>query len=174
MSFSNCMVKETVNRRCSVKTVFLKILQNSQENTCARVSFLIKLQALDSNLRESKEALLFQKFKHRKFINTESLINYRFDILFTEKTLYMQIISDIKNIEWHLQQSIIQFQRIKALKVTNEDNINMCHPLTTPLGKHSAINSFQPNVPFPYPPKTDILSIYLVHSLTALLFAMNR
>ena len=28
------------------KKVFLKISQNSQENTCARVSFLIKLQAL--------------------------------------------------------------------------------------------------------------------------------
>ena len=29
------------SRRCSVKTVFLEISQNSQENTCARVSFLI-------------------------------------------------------------------------------------------------------------------------------------
>ena len=29
----------------SVKKVFLEISQNSQENTCARVSFLIKLQA---------------------------------------------------------------------------------------------------------------------------------
>ena len=28
-----------------MKKVFLEILQNSQENTCARVSFLIKLQA---------------------------------------------------------------------------------------------------------------------------------
>ena len=27
------------------KKVFLKVLQNSQENTCARVSFLIELQA---------------------------------------------------------------------------------------------------------------------------------
>ena len=27
------------------KKVFLEILQNSQENTCARASFLIKLQA---------------------------------------------------------------------------------------------------------------------------------
>ena len=35
-------------RRCSVKKVFLEISQNSQENTCARVSFLIKLQAWDS------------------------------------------------------------------------------------------------------------------------------
>ena len=33
------------HQRCSVKRVFLEISQNSQENTCARVSFLIKLQA---------------------------------------------------------------------------------------------------------------------------------
>ena len=32
---------EVVAQRCSVKKVFLKISQNSQENTCARVSFLI-------------------------------------------------------------------------------------------------------------------------------------
>ena len=31
---------------CSVKKVFLEILQNSQENTCARVSFLIKNETL--------------------------------------------------------------------------------------------------------------------------------
>ena len=37
---------ETVVQRCSVTKVFLKILQNSKENTCARVSFLKrKLQA---------------------------------------------------------------------------------------------------------------------------------
>ena len=35
---------EAVTRRCPVKKVFLKIPQNSQENTCARVSFLIKLK----------------------------------------------------------------------------------------------------------------------------------
>ena len=33
------------HQRCSVKKMFLEISQNSQENTCARVSFLIKLQA---------------------------------------------------------------------------------------------------------------------------------
>ena len=36
--------KEAAVQRCSVKTVFLESSQNSQENTCARVSFLIKLQ----------------------------------------------------------------------------------------------------------------------------------
>ena len=36
---------EVVARRCSVKMVFLEISQNSHENTCTKVSFLIKLQA---------------------------------------------------------------------------------------------------------------------------------
>ena len=31
-------------QRCSVKNVFLEILQNSQKTTCARALFLIKLQ----------------------------------------------------------------------------------------------------------------------------------
>ena len=35
---------EVVVRRSSVKKVFLEISQNSQENTCARGSFLKKLQ----------------------------------------------------------------------------------------------------------------------------------
>ena len=32
-------MKEAVAQTCSVKKVFLEISQNSQENTCARVSF---------------------------------------------------------------------------------------------------------------------------------------
>ena len=32
-------VLEAVVQKCSVKKVFLEIAQNSQENTCARVSF---------------------------------------------------------------------------------------------------------------------------------------
>ena len=41
---------EAVFWRCPVKNVFLRISQNSLENTCARGSFLIKLQALVCNL----------------------------------------------------------------------------------------------------------------------------
>ena len=37
-------ITEAVVQRCSIKKVLIKFLQNSQENTCARVSFLIKLQ----------------------------------------------------------------------------------------------------------------------------------
>ena len=36
---------DAVARRCSVKKVFLENSQNLQENTCSRVSFLIKLEA---------------------------------------------------------------------------------------------------------------------------------
>ena len=36
---------EAAARGVLQKKMFLEILQNSQENTCARVSFLIKLQA---------------------------------------------------------------------------------------------------------------------------------
>ena len=38
------ILAQAVARRCSVKKVFLEISQNLQENTCARDSFLIKLQ----------------------------------------------------------------------------------------------------------------------------------
>ena len=37
------MESEAVVQRCSIKTVFLEISQNSQESTCARVSFLMML-----------------------------------------------------------------------------------------------------------------------------------
>ena len=40
---------EAVTRGVLCKKVFLEISQNSQENTCARVSFLIKLQAETCN-----------------------------------------------------------------------------------------------------------------------------
>ena len=54
---NDCFEKsEVVVRRCSVKKMFLEISQNSQENTCVRDSFLIKLQALACNFIE-KESL---------------------------------------------------------------------------------------------------------------------
>ena len=40
---SSLVVTEAVVQRCSVKKLFLEISQNSQENTCAGVSFLTKL-----------------------------------------------------------------------------------------------------------------------------------
>ena len=45
------LLQEAATRAVLSKKVFSEISQNSQENTCARVSFLIKLQAF------KKEAL---------------------------------------------------------------------------------------------------------------------
>ena len=45
---------EAVAQRCSLKTMFLEISQNSQENTCVRVSILMKLQ-VEANIFIKKE-----------------------------------------------------------------------------------------------------------------------
>ena len=48
---SICILKDLIDRsshwKCSVDKVFLEISQNSQENTCAKASFLIKLHRTD-------------------------------------------------------------------------------------------------------------------------------
>ena len=44
-ALSILFLTEAVTQRCSVKNAFLEILQNSQENSCARVSFSIKLKS---------------------------------------------------------------------------------------------------------------------------------
>ena len=48
-----------VVQRISVKKVFLEISQNSQENTCARVFFLIKLLASGSFIKKETLAQVF-------------------------------------------------------------------------------------------------------------------
>ena len=52
---------EAVAQRCSFKKVFLEILQNWQENTCARVSFLMKLQVKANNfIKKETDTDVFQ------------------------------------------------------------------------------------------------------------------
>ena len=50
------------HQRCSIKKVFLKILPNSQENTCARAFFLIKLQACYFIKKETLTLVLSYEF----------------------------------------------------------------------------------------------------------------
>ena len=50
---------EAAVRMSSVKTAFLEFLQNSQENTCAGVSFLIKLHAAYSFITKNTLAQVF-------------------------------------------------------------------------------------------------------------------
>ena len=48
---------EAATRGAPCKNVFLEISQNSQENTCARVSLLIKLQAEPFNFIKEETVL---------------------------------------------------------------------------------------------------------------------
>ena len=50
------LLTEAVVQRCSVKKVYLEISQNLQKNTCARVSFLIKLQASACNFIKKRDS----------------------------------------------------------------------------------------------------------------------
>ena len=57
-----CRYSEAVVQKCSVKKFFLEISQNSQENTCARVSFLTKLKALGFILQAILQVLGLRSF----------------------------------------------------------------------------------------------------------------
>ena len=63
---------KTVVWMCSVEKVFLEISQNSQENTCAKVSLLIKLQACNLIKKETLTQVFFMNFA--KFLRTPNFI----------------------------------------------------------------------------------------------------
>ena len=69
------LVTEEVTRRCSVKKAFLEIPQNSQENTCARVPFIIKLQALAFNF--IKKETLTKVFSCEYYEISKNTFRYR-------------------------------------------------------------------------------------------------
>ena len=55
------LLSEVVIRSCSAKKQFLEILQNSQENTCARVSFLIELHPISCEFFEIFQSNIFHR-----------------------------------------------------------------------------------------------------------------
>ena len=67
---------EAVVRRCSVEQVFLKISQNSQENTCPRVSFLLKLQAPPATLLKKRIWSRCFPVNFAKFLRTTFFIEH--------------------------------------------------------------------------------------------------
>ena len=86
---------ETVARRCSVRKVFLKISQNSQENTSPRVFFYKEILALlfSCEFRENSKntfscrippvaasVLLLICFKSNKHIHNKKLYNKHYPI----------------------------------------------------------------------------------------------
>ena len=116
-----CQSTEAVSRRCSVKKVLLDISQNSQESTCARVSFLIKLQQLSSGaiVLESKQTSLHGGKEEKiaiitTFIEWEEAIPNMYFIHFIKIAVSLILKPEIK---WKLQL-IIQIGSI-SVKVRN-------------------------------------------------------
>ena len=68
--------REAVVRRCSVNEVFLEISQNSQENTCARVSFSIKLKAVPATLLKKRLWHRWFPVNFAKFLRTPFLTEH--------------------------------------------------------------------------------------------------
>ena len=72
------------HRRCFLKKAFLKIFQNSSENTCVGISFLTKLQARFATLLKKETltqvfsceiilfSLKFQAYSLMLYINRDS------------------------------------------------------------------------------------------------------
>ena len=71
---------DAVAQRCSIKEMLLKISQNSGENTCGWVSFLIKLQAETCNfilkkaLAQAFSCEFSEIFKNTFFYKTPPMV----------------------------------------------------------------------------------------------------
>ena len=83
--------------RFSIEKVFLEISQNSQENTCARVSFLIKLQAEPARVQAWGRSfpVNFAKFLREPFLTEylQWLLLVRFEnILITSNKQHFRLI----------------------------------------------------------------------------------
>ena len=75
VSMWTILLSEAVTHRYTVKKVFLKFLQNSQDNTCVRVSFLIKLQAFVKK-ETLAQVFSFEFCKISKFLRTHFLTKH--------------------------------------------------------------------------------------------------
>ena len=91
---------EAVAQTCSVKKVFLEVSLNSQKNTCARVSFLIKRPAtlFKKKLWHGCFPVNFAKFLRTPFLqNTSGRLILRFGFWFS---IFMRLKAEADNLMW--------------------------------------------------------------------------
>ena len=102
---------EAVVQRCSVKKMSLEIWQNSQENTCARVSFSIKLQAEACNF--IKKRLWHRCFPMNvaKFLRTPFYIEHLWRLLQKRMKIMRAKIRHIYQCQIFINQSRVSFLR---------------------------------------------------------------
>ena len=73
-------VVRSSHQRCSMKNMLLKISKNSQENNCARVSFLMKDNFIEKEAVAQMLPMSFEKFLRTPFLqNTSCFCKVRFE-----------------------------------------------------------------------------------------------
>ena len=116
--FAIIQYSEAVARRCSVKKVFLEISQNSQENICARVSFLIKLQAFRwlllciASSRRLKDGIHLRPFSWEHHWKSEG---YK---ILTSKVLFKRVAECISKCPFSATKYAITQKNSKAMQKT--------------------------------------------------------
>ena len=110
-----CQLPEGV-LRCSIRKVFLKISKNSQENTCASVSFLIKLQASACNI--IKKGILAQVYSVRFCEIFKNTFFYRTPLVAASQ-LWVYILTNEQNLFFYYYEVMGYFNFLrKFLQIT--------------------------------------------------------
>ena len=129
---------EAVVQMCSIKKVFLEISQNSQENACARVSFLVKLQAWRLQLY-LKKRLRYRGFPVNfvKFLRTPFYIEHLWWLLLDRPT------QAYKHVMIGPAMCCKQNYRITLLKglITDNKNLLRYSSLQSCFSKTTAVDS---------------------------------
>ena len=90
---------------CSVKKLFLEISENSRENTCARVSFLIELPTYARNIIKKENLARCFPVNFEKFLSTAFFIEHLcwlllrnlWNIIWWSQFLQLNFIKDFKS-----------------------------------------------------------------------------
>ena len=83
---------EAVTPKCSVKKEFLEISQNTQESTCARVSFLINFILISNFIKKETLAQVFSCEFYEIFKNTFFIEQLRWLLAFWSQCLSLKIL----------------------------------------------------------------------------------
>ena len=115
---------EAAVRRCSVKKVFLEISQNSQENTCARVSIFNKVASS-------------RPVNFAKFLRTPFIIEHFWWLLLNYRTLLVAASELVKELYGKQETEEI----IKSLPVPLQAEVNQRY--ITPAFRNNFLNEIE-------------------------------
>ena len=124
---------EAATQRCSIKKVFLEISQNSKENTCAKVSFLIKLQTAPATLLKRRLwhrcfAVNFAKFLRAPFVTEHLwwlLLLIPFNLLLVDSVSMLIL----KKIGWATSMQILNYFFVLKILLICLNKCTLCQSI---------------------------------------------